>query len=373
MICYKVKVIRRLVLYVALTMVLLSYGEQSLLAAPYTVTDMGISGLPVINNNSQVAGERSVNGPAQALLWENGNITDLGTLPGHQESSPFGISDTGQIVGNSRGGLIPNSAFLWENGVMMDLGTLSGNTASSALGINNFEQVVGVSQGGSSIEQAFIWENGVMTGLGTLGGSESSASAINDLAQVVGTSRTASGVNRPFLWENGSMVDLGVITGTASPFDINNAGKVVGAGDNLANNSGRALLWDNGDIVNLGILPGHTGSSAAFAINNNDQIVGDSSGPLGATLWQDGNIFNLNNLIDDGNWSLLVATDINDFGEIVGMGINPNGIRTTFLLTPTGEPISDPVTENPIPEPSTLLLLASGLAGLAAWRRRKAA
>jgi len=33
---------------------------------------------------------------------------------------------------------------------------------------------------------------------------------------------------------------------------------------------------------------------------------------------------------------------------------------------------SDPIPDNPIPEPSTLLLLASGLAGLAVWRRRKA-
>ncbi len=79
--------------------------------------------------------------------------------------------------------------------------------------------------------------------------------------------------------------------------------------------------------------------------------------------------FNLNNLIDDGNWSLVSATDINDIGEIVGDGINPNGNRTSFLLTPTGEPI----TEAPIPEPSTMILLGSGLAGLVAWRRRKAA
>jgi uncharacterized membrane protein len=37
-------------------------------------------------------------------------------------------------------------AFLWENGVMTDLGTLVGGHYSSAFGINPAGEVVGVSQ-----------------------------------------------------------------------------------------------------------------------------------------------------------------------------------------------------------------------------------
>jgi len=47
---------------------------------------------------------------------------------------------------------------------------------------------------------------------------------------------------------------------------------------------------------------------------------------------------------------------------------NFNGIGS-FTVLVEGNPIPEP--SNPIPEPSTMLLLGSGLAGLAAWRRKK--
>src|SRR5262249_36008479 len=58
-----------------------------------------------------------------AFLWQNGVMTDLGTLPGHSSSAAFGINGKGQIVGQSCSD-VECRAFLWEGGVMTDLNDL---------------------------------------------------------------------------------------------------------------------------------------------------------------------------------------------------------------------------------------------------------
>jgi probable HAF family extracellular repeat protein len=65
---------------------------------------------------------------AHAFLWENGVITDLGTL-GSSFSFAMGINDRGEVVGQTQA---PNDfdylAFLWYAGHMISLGTLDGGT-----------------------------------------------------------------------------------------------------------------------------------------------------------------------------------------------------------------------------------------------------
>jgi probable HAF family extracellular repeat protein len=63
-------------------------------------------------------------------------------------SEANGINDAGQVVGSSTINTPNNSflrhAFLWENGKMTDLGTLGGQS-STAISINNAGTVVGQS------------------------------------------------------------------------------------------------------------------------------------------------------------------------------------------------------------------------------------
>ena len=82
-----------------------------------------------------------------------------------------------------------------------------------------------------------------------------------------------------------------------------------------------------------------------------------STGPRQAPAWRCST-----KVTNISTWNLEEALGIDNNGDIVGEGVNPSGQLDAFLLTPT-------VT----PEPSTLLLAASGLVGLLAyaWRKRK--
>ena len=139
-----------------------------------------------------------------AFQWKNGVLTDLGALPGGGSSWSEGINEAGQMVGRSQNGLIdpltgmPEAfAILWQHGQMLNLGTLGGNQ-SAAFTINNKGQVNGIAAnsvpdpfslaGFGTQTRAFLWDNGVMRDLGTLGGPDSFGEYLNDRGQVAGFS-----------------------------------------------------------------------------------------------------------------------------------------------------------------------------------------
>jgi probable HAF family extracellular repeat protein len=359
-----------------------------------------------------------------AFVWQNGKLTDLGTLPGGSASFPYFLSDNGLIAGGSEDGAFdPNigtpefRAVLWRNGAINDLGTLGG-TSSLGTGVNDIGQVIGGAQnaipdqysffGLGTQTRAFLWQDGVMTDLGTLGGPDAFATYINRSGQVTGPSDTSDIPNSitgappqdPFLWQKGTngnkMKDLGnlggaqvAVNGFNSRGDVtgwmtlegeqiyhaflrdgeklidlntssgglggnysfaqalNDSGEVVGIASLPGDQLFQAFLWQNGLMTNLGTLHGDP-CSEAEGINSLGQIVGASQSALGgcnfytsAFLWENGGpIVDLNDLIPPHSPLLLTgAFWINDKGEIAGGGA-PNGCGDTdicghaFLLIP---------------------------------------
>lgn len=290
-----------------------------------------------------------------AFVYENGVLTDLGTLGGIN-SQGSQLNDQGVAVGTSDNVNGHQRAFRYENGVMWDLGTLGGNR-SNATAVNNNNQIVGSSTTTANVSHAFLYENGVMTDLGTLGGTVSVANDINIHGHVVGQSWIAGGtIEHAFVFQNGIMQDLGVLPGTqvSRALAINDAGQIVG------HSGQRAFLYNDGVMTELFGLSSGPAAVWVGDINNDGTIVG-SSRPEGendynAVMWKDGALVNLNSLVSP-DWSLHHAWAINDAGQILGRGTY-QGVSAFYVLTP-------------VPLPASAWLFGSGVAALIGMARTR--
>jgi probable HAF family extracellular repeat protein len=176
------------------------------------------------------------------FLWENGKMTDLGSLGG-TNGFPVALNNRGQVIGVSNlAGDQTADPFLWDRGKLIDLYTsTTGGNVITANATNDAGQIVGAadfsSTGGSSFS-AVLWRKGVATNLGTLSGDcASQAYAINSRGQVVGDSFSCdTGQVRTFLWENGEMIDInrmippGFTLALTNPLTINERGEIGGFG-----------------------------------------------------------------------------------------------------------------------------------------------
>ena len=305
----------------------------------------------------------------RAVLWRNGGITELGTLPnGGYESFAAAVNSRGQVVGNALN-TVPDEfsmaapgfvttqtrAFLWQNGTMQDLGTLGTGTDAMAQFINERGQVVGWSYTSSAPNTScpfflplalgsFIWdEQSGMRDLGTLGGTCAIATGLNDQGIVIGDNVSDDEIERGFLWDNGSIRDLGgTIGGNQTGAEaVNQSGQVAGFATLDGELFYHATLWRRvGEITDLGTVD-QDPCSFASSINSKAQIVGASlpgctfDNNTRAFLWEDGSIFDLNTLIPPrASLHLQWAQDINDRGEIAGSGLDADGNVHAFLLIP---------------------------------------
>jgi probable HAF family extracellular repeat protein len=111
-----------------------------------------LSVLNSVNDNGDAVGASSLAGDQvnHALLWKNGNVTDLGVPPGMESSEALRINASGQIVGgtgNGFGSVGPYTGWLWENGgPIVDLNQLivpgSDITVTGAEYINDRGEII---------------------------------------------------------------------------------------------------------------------------------------------------------------------------------------------------------------------------------------
>jgi probable HAF family extracellular repeat protein len=333
-------------------------GSFSVAAPAYTLINLGGSGTYgyAINALGEVTGRSTYSHQAHAFLYD-GAMHDLGTLGNFASGSA--INASGQVVGLSYVAENVIHAFHYD-GAMHDLGTLGGTNAY-AYGINDSGVIVGLSNFAAQNPATHAYRyDGTMHDLGTLGGTNSSAMAINNNGWITGSANIAGDLESHAYIYDGVMHDIGLLPGgkQSQGRAININGLVVGSAE-VAENINHAFLYD-GVMHDLGTLGGST--SLALGINASGQVVGmsDTTGnaSLHAFLWDNGQMFDLNDLIPPTPGVRLIdATGINDAGQIVVHG-SYNFFDATFLLTP-------------VPEPATILLAAFGSSVLLASRCRR--
>ena len=229
-----------------------------------------------INDQSWIAGVANLTGDTEehAAIWQDGVVTDVGTLGGHNSNVDFPVKNTDGLVvgfaqtpetdplgenfciflctpsGACNGSNQTCRGFRWRNGLMEPLGTLGGNN-SAATGANNRGLVVGVAENPTQDPncvspqvldyEAVVWRGNTIHGLLPVPNDAIGAAlAVNDNGQIVGgTGMCGSGpgigpvLMHAVLWKNHTPTDLGNLGGTFNnvAYAINNRGQVVGASD----------------------------------------------------------------------------------------------------------------------------------------------
>ena len=201
-------------------------GQQ----APLNGSD---SAANAVNDSGQVVGTYGTNDPQHAFLYSNGAITSLPepSFTGGAGCRADAINSTGQIAGECGDTSGNDHLVLWQNGAVTDLGTLgTAGTATfiDALSINNSGQIAGtVFTAGA--DQGFSYSNGTLANLGGF-----TAAAINDNGVMVGGPSIDSG---------GTVQNLNTLIPAGSPYQIQSATAINDDGQIVANTtSNHALL-----------------------------------------------------------------------------------------------------------------------------------
>jgi len=387
-----------------------AFAQQS-----YKITDLGINNSK--DNFSMAMGltsqgwtenmDGTVNPPensvfttvarGRAVISIYGFNIDLGTL-GKPDANSWinwgGINDHGEAVGQSETAeLDPNGEdlcgfgthlicvpFLWRNGHMSALPTFGGNNGQASA-INNPGDAVGYAENGpvdstcpvgttnNRITLPALWVRGKAEALPLIGSDpDGVAFGINDRSQAVGYSGTCTTATHAVMWKDGTAFLLQDLGGTGSNFGyaINYRGQIAGQVGSADGTTFSAAVWLNGAdgaVTNIGVLPG---DFAAFAtgINGRGQVVGNNFDSnfnwSHGFIWQDGVLTDLNALIPaDSNLFIISASNINEAGQISGMGTVLKGPHAgnihAYLLTPTNEHIGASMADFARTHPHSIL------------------
>jgi len=344
--------------------------EQGMIREPqYITTDLAEATDPLgvaqceavgINNNGEIVGYEVLDDfKYRSIYWsQNGIASILENNEGDNSSRPYMIDDNGLILGWSAfvwyewiGGFkklhMNQTAVTWKDQVCANLNdeVTGGDTLDlyHARDKNDAGQIVGSGAPPGNEPppwwpNGFILDQGIVTDLGDATHPE----AINNQGHIAGY--IEGGFTHAYEWEDGNLVDLNnppILANYSQAFDINDNDIIVGFAQMSYSGYEEPIVWINHEPVRVLTNNSSRFFGYATAINKKDEVVGwyidyNSPNPLFlAFLWKDGKTIILNDFLpSDQGWGDIYPEDINDHGQIVGLGYRDGYGWRAFLMTP---------------------------------------
>jgi probable HAF family extracellular repeat protein len=352
-------------------------SDAAAIGGNYTIVDLGTLGPSGESAAFSISDTRTIAGTVvlDAVYWQGTTLYDLGAPPSGSGGEARGVNNLGQLAGDYFFFATFTSLPFWvpsAGGTPQILPTLTVPDARASA-INDWGLIAGTGQLDSNDpndnlggQRAVVWFRGAIRDLGTLGGPSAIADTegnVNDVGTVVGASDINTTVNPAFggytfhatMWTDTTTRhpvahDLGSLAHqkddqVSFATSINNFGQVVGWSltdipDRCFSGTQQwGFVWQDGQMRGLPPLAGDCDAQANIGnvfgtiVGNSMSVAADGSPVTRAVLWRNGNAVDLTTLLRPGSgWTLTFASGINDFGEIVGTGINPQGIRRAFLM-----------------------------------------
>lgn len=298
----------------------------------YTLVDLGPAKYPSqVNDRGEIAGSGRND---HAIVWRDGRWRKLAVAISHAEA----INADGDVAGDDG-----DHPVLWQRHEPPRTLPLPGDAFFGlGFGINDARAVVGVFYDGHAI-QCFEWtDEAGPTALGFIAdGDYCEAIAINRHGQITGeSSTTPGGPVHAFLFQDGRFEDLGVLPqgDSSEGLAINRHGDVAGLASvpPLDGMHHHATAWRGGRIVDLD-PDSEIDQSFATGINDRGDIVGtitiDDAFTQRGVRFTDAGIVRLDREVRNlGRWHVIQAQGVNQRGDIVGVGLGPNGHAHGVLL-----------------------------------------
>ncbi len=333
----------------------------------YSTTDAYLNS---INNNGQAAGSNG----GQFVTWTaGGGVNFIGGIP---DAGVATISDDGHFVsgmamngstGKTEMALFDSVNHAWTT--LGSLGSSSGSNASAAWGMTgDASVVVGNAWVDAGHAHAVYWKNGVVTDLGSsLSGHSSRAQAVSaDGSLIGGYDEDSTGYWQGTVWKNGAETRLF----NSSNDELGLVGAISGDGQWVYGEddyTGNAYMWNANTGVQEFANP-FGAQMTVTGVSHDGSVVVGTAGDFFSGI--QGWIWTSATGVESMN---TFASGLSGYGGqdlFTPLGVSADGSYITgYYANMFGFAAGSFVVHNPVPEPSSLALLAFGVPFLI--KRRK--